>query len=252
MLYFTKIHWIEDKLRKIDLEAERQYENLKAVGESPRAAQSKFYWASQTATDAHNELTFLTISGKKVLEVGCASGSDALAYSEFASSYVGVDISDEAISNCRKLEIDNAEFYCTDGHNLPVKDQAVDCVIVNSLLHHMDLLTAFSEIRRVLKIGGVLIFREPLGTNPLFQFYRSLTPSARTADERPFTSNDLKLMSSFFDLQTVQWFGFTNIASAYIRSPKLRSLLTSIDNVLSKTPLRFMYWQFSGIAIVKK
>ena len=90
-------------MRKIDLEAERQYENRKAVGESPREAQSKFYWATKIPTDAHNQLTFSEISGKRVLEVGCASGSDALAYSEFASSYVGVDISDEAINNCRKL-----------------------------------------------------------------------------------------------------------------------------------------------------
>lgn len=239
-------------MREIDLEAERQYENVIAVGKSPRAAQSKFYWATKIPAEAHNELTFSEISGKKVLEVGCSSGSDALAYSEFVSSYAGVDISDEAISNCRKLGIDNAEFYCTDGHNLPIEDQAVDCVIVKGVLHHMDLVTAFSEIRRVLKIGGVLIFIEPLGTNPLFQFYRLLTPSARTADERPFTLADLRLMSSFFDLQTVQWFGFTNIASAFLRSVKLRSLLTSIDKILSKTPLRFMYWQFSGIAVVKK
>lgn len=239
-------------MRKIDLEAERKYENLMAVGEQPRVAQLKFYWATKISAEAHNELTFSEISGKKVLEVGCSSGSDALAYSEFASSYVGVDISDEAISNCRKLGIDNAEFYCTDGHNLPIEDQAVDCVIVKGVLHHMDLATAFSEIRRVLKIGGVLIFIEPLGMNPLFQLYRLLTPSARTPDERPFTSTDLRLMSSFFDLQTAQWFGFTNIAGAFFRSVKLRSLLTNIDKILSKTPLRFMYWQFSGVAVVKK
>lgn len=239
-------------MRKIDLEAERKYENLMAVGEQPRVAQSKFYWATKIPAEAHNELTFSEISGKKVLEVGCSSGSDALAYSEFASSYAGVDISDEAISNCRKLGIDDAEFYCADGHHLPIEDESVDCVIVKGVLHHMDLFTAFSEIRRVLKIGGVLIFIEPLGTNPLFRAYRSLTPSARTADERPFTLADLRLMSSFFYLQTVQWFGFTNIASALFRSVKLRSLLTSIDKILSKTPLRFMFWQFSGVAVVKK
>ena len=170
-------------MRKIDLEAERLYENRKAVGESPRAAQSKFYWATEIQTTEHDELTFKEISGKVVLEVGCASGADALVYSEFVSSYMGVDISDEAISNCRKLGIDNAEFYCTDGHKLPVDDEAVDCVIVNSLLHHMDLTTAFTEIRRVLRTGGTLIFREPLGTNPFFQLYRLLTPSARTVDE---------------------------------------------------------------------
>ena len=187
-----------------------------------------------------------------MLEVGCASGSDAIAYSKSARSYIGVDISDEAINNCKKHTIDNAEFYCTDAHKLPVTDEAVDCVIVNSLLHHMDLTLAFTEISRVLRSGGLLIFREPLGTNPLFQLYRFLTPSARTVDERPFTSNDLRLMSSFFDLKTVQWFGFTNIVSAFFGSLKLRSFLTKMDKIVSKTPLKYMYWQFSGIAIVKK
>ena len=239
-------------MREIDTEAERLFENRKATGESPRKAQSKFYWATQIPIDAHDELTFTAIKGKEVLEVGCASGSDALAYSEFCKSYVGVDISDEAIANCEELGIEKATFHCTDGHTLPVDDEAVDCVVVNSLLHHMDLPTTFAEIRRVLRVGGLLIFKEPLGTNPLFTLYRFLTPSARTVDERPFTSHDLRLMSSFFDLHTVQWFGFTNIGSAYIRSPKLRSLLTSIDEFISKTPLRFMYWQFSGIAVVKK
>lgn len=239
-------------MRKIDLEGERQFENLKAIGESPRASQSKFYWATEIPTLAHNELSFKEISGKVVLEVGCASGADALKYCKYALSYVGVDISDEAINNCNKLGIDNAEFYCTDGHKLPLDDDSVDCVITNSLLHHMDLTEAFSEISRVLKSGGALIFREPLGTNPFFQLYRFFTPSARTVDERPFTIKDLRLMNSFFDLKTVQWFGFTNIASAFFKSQKLRSFLTSVDQIISKTPLRYMYWQFSGITKVKK
>ena len=47
-----------------------------------------------------------------------------------------------------------------------------DFVIVNGLLHHLDLLTTLKEIHRVQMI---LIFREPLGTNPLFQIYRKFT-----------------------------------------------------------------------------
>lgn len=239
-------------MRKIDLDAERVFENRKATGEEVRSAQSKFYWATKIPTSTHNDVTYNEIKGKYVLEVGCASGSDALQYCDFAESYIGVDISDEAISSCKKLKIDNAKFYCTDGHLLPVDEGIVDCVIVNSLLHHMDLLSIFTEIRRVLKSGGTLIFREPLGINPFFQFYRLLTPSARTDDERPFTIGDLRLMGTFFDLKTVQWFGFTSIASAFFRSSKLRYALTKADQVMSRTPLKFFYWQFSGIAKVKK
>ena len=239
-------------MRKIDLDGERAFENRKASGEMVREAQSKYYWATEIPTSSHIELTNLEIRGRSVLEVGCSSGHDDLVYCEYASSYVGVDISDEAINNCKKLKIENANFFCNDGHTLPINDNSVDCVIVNSLLHHMDLNTIFSEIRRVLKKGGVLIFKEPLGTNPFFQIYRSLTSYARTIDERPFTFSDLNLMSTFFDLKSVQWFGFTNIFSAFFRSNFLRFILTKFDSIISKTPLKFMFWQISGVAEVKK
>ena len=71
-------------MRKIDLEGERLYENLKATGELTHTAQSKFYWATEIPTSAHYDLTDKKIKGKNVLEVGCASGVDALRYCEGA------------------------------------------------------------------------------------------------------------------------------------------------------------------------
>ena len=235
-------------MRKIDLEAERIFENRKALGEDVRASQNKFYWATDLDTEAHKEETFKVIKNKNILEIGCASGYDATNYTEYANSYVGLDISNEAINNCKALELKNAEFICVDGHILPVGDQTLDYVIVTSLLHHLDIEKSFSEIARVLKHDGSLIFLEPLGTNPLFQIYRFLTPKARTVDERPFTFGDLSLMQSYFVFKEVRWFGFLNILSAYIRIEGIRKLLTSIDRVLSKTFLKYFFWQFSGVA----
>ena len=118
-------------------------------------------------------------------------------------------------------------------------------------MHHLDLEKAFSETCRVLRKDGVLIFREPLGTNPLFQLYRALTPSARTDDERPFTFKDLSLMRSSFHFELVEWYGFLSVLSAFTGSDGIRSLLTGVDNALSRTPLKYLFWQFSGIARVK-
>ena len=78
------------------------------------------------------------------------------------------------------------EVLCVDAHNIPIEDTSFDCVIVNSLLHHLDLKKALKEIHRVTKKDGYLIFKEPLGTNIFFQIYRKLTPNARTPDEKPF------------------------------------------------------------------
>mgnify|MGYP001353122547 CR=1 FL=1 len=184
-----------------------------------------------------------------VLEIGCSSGYDAVDYCKYANSYIGVDISDVAIEKCNSLSIKNAEFHCIDGHKLPVNDKSVEYVIVNALLHHLDLEISFTEISRVLSDDGALIFVEPLGINPVFQIYRMVTPGARTVDEHPFTFKDLELMQKYFDLSDqIQFYGFLSILSAFTRNHKARTILTIIDGLFGRTPLKYFFWQFSGIA----
>lgn len=240
------------ELRKIDLELERNFENAKAKGGNSRKSQSKFYWATDIPINRHKKITFQKIKNKKILEIGCSSGKDAISYTQHSAFYCGIDISDEAIKNAMNLKLRNSEFLCVDGHNIPKNDEEFDCVVVNSLLHHLDLAKSFKEINRVLKSGGYLIFREPLGTNPLFQIYRYFTPLSRTPDERPFTFKDIRIMKNYFDLQYVQWFGFLSIISAFIKISLLKKFLTFLDYCLSKTFLKGFFWQFCGVAVKKR
>ncbi|MEO0343075.1 MAG: class I SAM-dependent methyltransferase [Pseudomonadota bacterium] len=239
-------------MRNIDIDQERAFENQKVTDGSPRKSQSRFYWAVDLPTKAHFDRSLARIRGLKALEVGCSSGEDAVLYAASAKRFVGVDLSDEAIFVARSRNIENAEFHCTDAHILPFGDAEFDVVIVNSLLHHLDLDVALTEIQRVLTPKGVLVFREPLGTNPLFQLYRYLTPNARTIDERPFTFADLRLLKSKYDVQESDWFGFFNIVSAFGGSKKLRAILTDLDAVLAKTPIKYFFWQFAGFGVVRK
>lgn len=238
-------------MRKINLEKEREFENEKVQGGDSRKYQFKYYWATNITIIRHNLKTFKKIKDKRVLEIGCSSGKDAISYTKYTSFYCGIDISDEAIKKSINLKLKNSEFFCVDGHKIPKKDEKFDCVIVNSLLHHLDLEKAFREINRVLKSGGYLIFREPLGTNPFFQFYRYLTPSSRTVDERPFTLLDIKLMKKYFYLRNVEWFGFFSIFSAFLQINLLRKILTFLDYCLSKTFIKIFIWQFCGFAVKK-
>ena len=233
-------------MRKIDLKEERLFENKKQLNKNIRQSQSKFYWAVEIPSKQHDLITFKKIKDKKVLEIGCSDGFAATKYSKYFHAYLGIDISDKAINKAKSLKLKNTEFICTDAHSLPIEKETFDCVIVNSLLHHLDLKKALSEINRVLKEDGYLIFREPLGTNPFFQLYRFLTPTARTSDEKPFNFNDIKIMRSYFDLKNIQYFGFLNIFSAYLKFKFIRKILSIIDYYLSKTFLKFFFWQFSG------
>jgi ubiquinone/menaquinone biosynthesis C-methylase UbiE len=236
------------EMRSIDLQNERRFENSKVENPDVRKSQSKYYWAIDLSEEKHKRATYEAIKGKKVLEVGCSSGRDAEHYTRYAGEFTGIDISDAAIAQANGKDLPNATFLCTDGHVLPFADETFDCVIVNALLHHLDLGQAFTEIARVLRPNGCLVFKEPLGTNPFFQAYRAITPAARTVDERPFTFADLALMKRHFVVEDVQWYGFLNILSAFTRGAGVRSVLTRVDDVISRTPVRYFFWHFAGIA----
>ena len=104
-------------MRKINLEAERKFENKKTLDQNIRAAQSKYYWATNIDTNGHKLDTLKFITDKVVLEIGCSGGYDAINYASFANKYIGIDISDEAIRKAKKLNLINAKFICVEGTN---------------------------------------------------------------------------------------------------------------------------------------
>lgn len=188
-----------------------------------------------------------------MLEIGCSAGKLATLYTQKTKKYYGCDISDEGIRVAKELGLENAEFVCCDAHKLPYNDNYFDYVIVNSLLHHLDLDIALSEIRRVLVPNGKLLFREPLGINPFFQIYRALTPGARTPDERPFNFSDLRTFRKYFHTDDIEFYGFLKVL--YPFCPKIRLIedfLDKLDAIFSRTYLRFWFWMISGSAEVKK
>jgi len=94
---------------------------------------------------------------------------------------------------------------------LDLPDGTFDRVLGHGILHHLDLSRALAEVRRVLKPTGRAVFVEPLGTNPLINLYRRLTPESRTVDERPLTRGDLALVRRTFPDATYRYFELTSL-----------------------------------------
>ena len=65
-----------------------------------------------------------------------------------------------------------------------------------------------TEIDRILKPKGKFIFIEPLGTNPIINFYRKLTPNSRSEDEHPLVKQDFDLIKKQFNKIDVKYYGF--------------------------------------------
>ncbi len=79
-----------------------------------------------------------------------------------AKKVYGIDIApltiEEAKKKTRKMGIKNVEFSVEDAYTLPFNSNMFDVAICNSSLHNMmEPQKALSEMKRVLKPGGMLI-----------------------------------------------------------------------------------------------
>lgn len=110
------------------------------------------------------------LAGKSVLDVGCGLGGKTIAYAEAGARVVGVDISEERISQCRifssRLGERSPVFVVGDARRIPFADSSFDMIIANdSLEHFTDPLVALLEFERILKPAGTLaLFFTPWGS----------------------------------------------------------------------------------------
>lgn len=101
---------------------------------------------------------------KSVLEVGC--GSQPLCSSAGEEKfYTACDLTFELLELAKKNAVRNC-FLQADVQRLPFKDKVFDAIIGNGILHHVELISALSGIKRILKENGIIIFFEPSMLNP--------------------------------------------------------------------------------------
>lgn len=95
---------------------------------------------------------------KKVLEVGCGLGTDAVGFARAGANYTGVDLTQGSVELVRRrfaLEGLEGDLRTADAENLPFDDDSFDLVYSHGVLHHTpDTAGAIGEVRRVLKPSG--------------------------------------------------------------------------------------------------
>jgi SAM-dependent methyltransferase len=113
--------------------------------------------------------------GKRVLEIGFGSGVTFLALNKMYQEIHGLDLtasSAEIASLFRSRGIDT-HLSTGDVLDMPFADDYFDTVLLISILEHLrpdQLVTAFREIRRVLKQNGQVVYGVPV-ERPLMAFF---------------------------------------------------------------------------------
>jgi len=123
------------------------------------------------------ELKKFPIPGS-LMDIGCGPGYLAAYISRGYTGLrvIGLDISPEMLriaqNNWPPDSYSNIEYITGDVEQLPVMDNAVDCVVSSVSLHHwLDAPKAFGEINRILKPGGrFIIFDLRRDSSRLFYF----------------------------------------------------------------------------------
>jgi SAM-dependent methyltransferase len=124
-----------------------------------------------TADEYRAWLAWLELtSAAHALEVGCGSGGPALFLAQTTSARVtGVDIDEHGVAQANRMAqelqmADRANFQQADaGQPLPFEDATFDTILCIDAINHLpDRLAVLREWRRTLKLGGRLLFTDPL------------------------------------------------------------------------------------------
>lgn len=231
-------------------EREREFHN-KPVDDRWRRVE-KFYDLTESSHALYHQLLLERCQGKRVLEYGCGEGSSAFLLAGHGGAVTGIDISDVRIEHARAqgkdFDAPTMSFEVMDAESLSFRDSSFELVCGTSIIHHLDLERAFSELARILTADGVGIFLEPLGHNPLINLYRARTPDLRTPDEHPLLMRDLELAGRYFAGVEATFFHLTSLAAVGFRKTGafsfVRGSLEALDRHLFALapPLRRYAW----------
>jgi SAM-dependent methyltransferase len=220
--------------------------------------QEKYYKTVSHAYDHANSLiSNLSSNGGIALEYGCSTGDNLkILLDNFELYAVGIDISTKAIEmaeiNLSKFK-NIAEIYVMDANAPDFNDEKFDFCFGRGILHHLDWTQCIIQLRRILRSEGSFVFIEPLGTNPLINFYRYLTPGDRSPDELPLNKFHLDFLKLVFPSVTFRFYGFLTIFlfklnqhSSYYKF--LFKLTCKLDSYIFKLPF---LWRLAWIVVIE-
>ena len=112
------------------------------------------------------------LSEKKILDVGCGTGGflrEFIKYGARPENLFGIDLLEDRIETARSLN-PNIDFRCGDASTLPYEDVFFDMVmqftVFTSILDHRMKEQIASEMLRVLKTGGTIMWYDYHINNP--------------------------------------------------------------------------------------
>lgn len=188
------------------------------------------------------------LQGKRILDVGCGDGLNAVILAMLGADVTGIDISPKAIEVARRrAELNNvshkAKFICSPIETAALPDKYFDIVWGDGVLHHVidELEPILQYLRRSLKSDGYFLFAEPVNLCQPLRQLRKMAPERTdvTPGERPLLIGELDLVGRHTAKFHKRYFGLFGRFDQFIltsynyerSSPFQRFIVNCIDLV---------------------
>lgn len=146
--------------------------------------------------------------GDTVLELGCGTGYFTREMLQTNAKIVAIDISPDLLDVAKStIQSENISFLEENAYQMTFAENTFDSVVGSSVLHHLEIEKAISEIYRVLKPDGIIAFTEPNMANPQIALQKNIPWLKRKLGDSPDET-------AFFRRQVIKMLqrnGFRNI-----------------------------------------
>lgn len=198
------------------------------------------------------------VAGLRVLDYGCGHAMAAVVLARRGARVTAFDLSGGYLAEAgRRAEANGVtlDLVQANGERLPFPDAHFDRIWGSAILHHLDVAVAGRELRRILRPGGIAVFCEPWGGNPLLCWARRRLPYAakeRTPDEEPLRWRHLRRLSEIFPRAEARGFQFLSMARRVLATGRLvRWLDRGDDLLLARAPSLQRFCRYVVITLGK-
>jgi 2-polyprenyl-3-methyl-5-hydroxy-6-metoxy-1,4-benzoquinol methylase len=178
------------------------------------------------------------VGGLRVLDFGCGHGMAAVVLARRGARVTAFDLSAGYLDEARRRAAANGvhiDWLLADAERLPFADATFARIWGNAILHHVDIRRAGRELCRLLAPGGIAVFCEPWGENPLLRLARNYLPypaKERTVDEQPLRWRHVRILREIFPRLEIQGFQLMSMARRVLGRNRLVAGLDWCDDLL--------------------
>ncbi len=175
----------------------------------------------------------------RILELGCGTGYFTRELVKLKVHVTAIDISPELIEVAKsEIKSENVSFEVQNAYEMTYGSNQFNAVIGSSVLHHLEIEKAVTEIFRVLKPGGMIAFTEPNMLNPQIALQKNIPWLKRklgdSPDETAFFSWKIKKLLNRAGFISVKVMPFDFLHPSV--PAKLINPVIGISKIAEKTP----------------